>query len=191
MPDTPDLFPTQAGHDPGGKVRLRDTTSSTRRAFFSADGVYRYGLEIVCQRPLGLPTGLFIMMNPSTADETHNDPTVAKIMRYAWGWGWGTLLVGNTFAYRATDQRRLLQVSDPIGQLNDHWLEQMALRADCVIMAYGQPKSVKLRARGPAVAAMLRAKGHRLHVLELANDGTPKHPLFLRGDLKPVEWKSA
>ncbi|MEO8737891.1 MAG: DUF1643 domain-containing protein [Edaphobacter sp.] len=122
--------------------------------------------------------------DPSTANPTADDPTVAKCRRHAEKWGYGTLLVGNTFAYRATDQKRLMSVADPVGPENSHLLA-MATRSTMIVFAYGKPPR-SLQHRGPAVARMLSGGGRRpLHVLKLCGDGTPSHPLYLRGDLTP------
>ena len=82
---------------------------------------------------------LFVMMNPSTADPYVDDPTVAKCQRYARAWGYGTLWVGNTFAYRATNQKDLMHVADPVGPENDTWLLKMAAEAGMIVLAYGKP----------------------------------------------------
>ena len=75
---------------------------------------YRYTLSRTWDE--SLPSVLIVMMNPSTADGIKfNDPSVAKCCRYAMAWGYGALWVGNSCAYRATDQKRLLTVGDPVG----------------------------------------------------------------------------
>ena len=98
--------------------------------------------------------------------------------------------VGNTFAYRATDQSRLAEIPDPVGPDNDLHLLAMAAESALVVFAYGQPKHRTLRARGPAVARLLRDQvGVCLHVLRLSKNGTPYHPLYLPETLQPVVWK--
>jgi hypothetical protein len=170
-------------HDPGGKVRLALAEDVQSWAEFGGDhSEYRYALRRVWDD--SLRSVLFVMMNPSTADPFVDDPTVAKCQRYARAWGYGTLWVGNTFAYRATNQKHLLQVADPVGPLNDEWLLKMAAQAGMIMLAYGKPHK-NLCQRGRDVATLLRSAGHELHVLKLCNDGTPSHPLYLRGNLKP------
>lgn len=136
------------------------------------------------------PHAMFIMMNPSTADPFVDDPTVAKCDRFARAWGYGGICVGNTFAYRATDQKRLMQVSDPVGPDNDAHIIEMAKLAAVVIFAYGQPCHASLRPRGLALARLLVDKaGVAPHVLRLAKNGTPWHPLYLKETLKSVVWQ--
>ena len=134
------------------------------------------------------PHAMFVMMNPSTADRLVDDPTVAKCGRYALAWGYGGLHVGNTFAYRATDKKRLRLVADPVGPDNDSHLIAMAKEAAIVVFAYGQPGHRTLAPRGIEVARLLRSKGAKPHVLALSKAGVPMHPLYLRGSLRPVLW---
>jgi hypothetical protein len=175
-------------HDPGGKVRLaisRDVKSSA--VFGGPADCYRYRLIRTWDE--AKPHAMFIMMNPSTADTIVDDRSVAKCGRFARTWGYGGIYVGNTFAYRATDKKRLRVIADPIGPENDKHLIAMAKLAEIVIFAYGQPGHRSLQARGPLLAKILIGKGVKPHVLKLSNDGTPCHPLYLRKTLKPVVWK--
>jgi len=170
-------------HDPGGKVRLALSDDVVSWAEFGGrNNEYRYALRRVWNGSLS--SVLFVMMNPSTADPYVDDPTVAKCQRYARAWGYGTMWVGNTFAYRATNQKDLMQVADPVGPRNDEWLLKMAAQAEMIVLAYGKPHKI-LCPRGRDVATLLRRAGHKLHVLKLCNDGTPSHPLYLKGTLRP------
>jgi hypothetical protein len=79
---------------------------------------------------------------------------------------------------------------DPVGPENDKYLIKMADRSSLIVFAYGKPHKI-LRYRGPEVAKLLSRGGSRpLHVLKLCQDGTPSHPLYLKGNLKPVPWRS-
>jgi hypothetical protein len=175
-------------HDPGGKVRLSLPAHVTGTAVFGGHSdQYRYRLfrRWGTQRRV-----MFVMMNPSTADPLVDDPTVAKCRRLAVKWGYGSMYVGNIFAYRATDQRRLAEVEDPIGPDNDRHLLHMAADSTKVIFAYGQPKHRHLRDRGLEVVKLLSVRAStRLHVLRLSKNGTPCHPLYLPETLRPVVWK--
>jgi hypothetical protein len=61
----------------------------------------------------------------------------------------------------------------------------MAAQAGIIVLAYGKPHN-NLRQRGRDVAGLLRRAGHPLHVLKLCKDGTPSHPLYLKGNLQPT-----
>jgi hypothetical protein len=127
---------------------------------------------------------MFVMMNPSIADERSDDPTIARCQSFARDWGCGCLSVANTFAFRATNQRQLITVPDPIGPENDRHILAMAKKSKLIVVAYGQPHK-RLRQRGVDVCAMLRRQGYQLHALKLNTDGSPRHPLYLSSDSKP------
>ena len=143
---------------------------------------YRYILRRAWDRML--PTTMFVMMNPSVADIGADDPTVARCQTFARRWGSGCLYVVNTFAYRATDQRELIAVPDPVGPENDRHILAIAKRSKLIVVAYGQPHK-SLRQRGLDVCSMLRRQGFQLHALKLNSDGTPRHPLYLSSDCTP------
>jgi hypothetical protein len=174
-------------HDSDGKVRLalkHDVKSSA--VFGGPDGCYSYRLLRTWDKQK--PHVMWVMMNPSTADLMTDDPTVAKCGRYARAWGYGGIYVGNTFAYRATDKKRLRLIPDPIGPENDKHLIAMAKKAALVVFAYGQPGHRKLALRGIAVAKLLLTRGITPHVLQLSKTGIPVHPMYLLESLKPVVW---
>ena len=170
-------------HDPGGKVTRSLAAGVRGEALFGGRRKeYRYVLRRVWNEQL--PATMFIMMNPSVADIHVDDPTVARCQAFARNWGSGHLYVVNTFAYRVTDQRQLLAANDPIGPENDQHILAAAQLSKIIVVAYGRPHK-SLRQRGLDVCAMLRRHGHTLHALKLNTDGTPRHPLYVRGDLKP------
>lgn len=152
-------------------------------ADFSRDRTYRYSLT----RQWGDGrTVNFVMLNPSTADEYANDPTVERCQRRAVEWGFDGLIVTNLFAMRATDPRTLWVVDDPVGPRNDEALIASALDAKLIICAWGNHGSRAGRSR--FVAVMLRNLGKPLHILRLARSGEPWHPLYLPYSVKPREW---
>jgi len=83
-----------------------------------------------------------------------------------------------------------MQVPDPIGPDSDKHLVAMAKDAGIVIFAYGHPCHETLRTRGPALAKLLiKEAGVEPHILRLAMNGTPYHPLYLKETLVPVVWQ--
>jgi hypothetical protein len=177
-------------HDPGGKVRLAlsPDVKSSPPVFGGPGDCYRYTLDRTWDETK--PRAMFIMMNPSNADEKWDDRSVAKCQRFARTWrDYGGIYVGNTFAYRKTDQKKLVEVSDPVGLDNDAHILKMARKAKIVIFAYGKPRHRDLRSRGREVAEMLVKNGIQPHFLKLCKDGTPWHPLYLSKNLKPRPWK--
>ena len=156
-------------------------------AVFSADRAYRYLL--VRSWDITRPTLCMVMLNPSTADETQNDPTVERCVRRAMSMGMGELRVVNLFAVRSTDPKLLYSHHAPVGDINDLHICRAASLSAIVICAWGTHGSHL--GRGPSVAAMLRAEFPRkLYVLKLNADGSPKHPLYVGYAQSPVPWCS-
>ncbi len=158
-------------------------------AEFSRRRTWRYDLWRVWN--WGDLIATFICLNPSTADENSNDPTVERLERRARMWGYGGVHVLNIFSYRSTDPEALLALSDPIyaiGPLNDEHILARSREAGIVICAWGGHKSAQVR--GPQVEMMLRSAGVKLHALRLNADGSPQHPLYLPYSAKPFEWKA-
>lgn len=181
----PGLLPD--AHDPGGKSFPLGIGVVGSAVFGGPLDCYRYRLERRWSDD-GL-TCLAVMMNPSSADPLRDDRTIQGLTRKVrlWG-GYGRLIICNTFAYRATDQGRLTEIADPVGPENDAHILAAASEVDTILMAYGKPKIVALRKRGPEVARMLIAAGHELHALKVSEDGTPWHPLYVSDAQRPVLW---
>jgi hypothetical protein len=129
---------------------------------------------------------LFIMLNPSTATEAQNDPTVERCERRARALGFGAFRVCNIFAYRATDPRVMRAVADPVGPMNDAAILGSVPWADQVICAWGTHGAHL--GRGPQMAGLLRKTGAQLWHLGLSQAGHPKHPLYICYDQQPMEW---
>lgn len=151
------------------------TTLST--ATFSPCRTYRYFL---CRRwEPALPLVMFVGLNPSTADETRDDPTLRRCAGFARAWGFGGVILVNLFAYRASDPRALHHAPDPLGPENDAWLVQGQEEAALVVAAWGNGGAYRGR------AGEIRPRLRDPHALAVNQTGQPAHPLFLRGSLKP------
>jgi len=129
---------------------------------------------------------LFIMLNPSTATEVQNDPTVERCERRARTLGFGAFRVTNIFAYRATDPKVMRAVADPVGPENDAAIADSAPWADQIVCAWGT-HGAHLD-RGPQVERLLRATGLPLYHLGLSKHGHPKHPLYIGYAVQPELW---
>ncbi|QDH17171.1 DUF1643 domain-containing protein [Swingsia samuiensis] len=168
-------------------LQLSEDVQSTA-IYGGTNDCYRYRLHRVWDP--SQPTVMWLMMNPSVATEFGDDRTVAKCQRYARSWGFGSILIGNSFAYRCTDQKRLLEVNDPIGPDNDKHILKMAQEANLVILAYGSPQAKVLHSRGPSVASMLVKHNISVSTLRLSKHGRPEHPLYLPFTLAPHDITS-
>jgi hypothetical protein len=129
------------------------------------------------------------MLNPSTATEYQNDPTVERCERRARTLGFGSFTVLNIFAWRATDPREMRAAADPVGPANDAAILGAVPAADRVICAWGTHGAHL--GRGPAVERLLRGAGAPLWHLGLSKDGHPKHPLYIGYAVQPVLWEAA
>ena len=164
------------------KLHRDDRSGSV--AVFSDCLNYRYVLTRVWD-----PDGdrvLFIMLNPSTADEIRNDPTVERCERRARALGFGAFRVCNIFAYRATDPKVMRAQDDPIGDDNDRTILESCDWAQKVICAWGT-HGAHLD-RGTAVEALVRKAGVAPLHLGLSKHGHPKHPLYISYATQPEPW---
>jgi hypothetical protein len=125
---------------------------------------------------------MFIGLNPSTADETQDDPTIRRCIGFARAWGFDGLCMANLFAYRATEPADMKNAVDPIGCENDSALSSWAHDAGVVVAAWGAHGTYK----GRDQSVRLLVPG--LHYLRLTKDGHPGHPLYLPASLRPVAW---
>ena len=91
-------------------------------AEISRDGVYRYRLTRRWETDDRASMLRWIMLNPSTADASLDDPTIRRCMGFARAWGYGGIVVHNLYALRATDPRQLRDHPDPVGPVNDSYI---------------------------------------------------------------------
>lgn len=158
---------------------------TTADALISPCGKYRYRLERFWSGDHALP---FIMLNPSTADASNDDPTIRRCMGFARDRGFGGIIVANLFAYRATSPADMKAAIDPIGPGNDTAttaLMKWAARAGVpIVAAWGAHGP--FRRRDVQVVSLANLIGSRLVSLGTTKDGHPRHPLYVRSD-QPFE----
>lgn len=124
----------------------------------------------------------FICLNPSTADETKDDPTVRKCVRLAKRWGLDAMCITNLFAFRATAPKVMKGCDSPVGPENDGWISRIARDAEVVICAWGRHGS--FLGRSEEVLKFLDPPVHYLRMGELE----PYHPLYLSDNSMPMQW---
>ena len=172
-------------HDPGGKVRLKLPDGVIGGATFSPCGRYRQALTRDWTSAASPARAiLFIGMNPSVAAADISDPTCHRELMFARDWGYTRYLKGNMLDWRATSPKDI--PADPevaCSPDNIPALVAMADEAETIVMAYG-----KLHKRfNPVVIDVLdamRAAAKPLMCLGVNQDGSAKHPLYLRKDTK-------
>lgn len=123
---------------------------------------------------------MFIGLNPSTADETKDDPTIRKCIGFAKRWGYGALCMTNLFAFRATDPKVMKREENPVGQDNHHQLLKCASSAGIVVAAWGV--NGRHMSMDISVKQWLYGGGIKLHCLRMTGSGFPEHPLYVPYD---------
>ena len=152
-------------------------------AIFSPCRGYRYTLTRTWDPER--PPVAWIGLNPSTADEREDDPTIRRCMGFARSWGAGGIIMLNLFAYRSTDPRKLHTMGRDacVGRKNDKHLLRIAQQGHPMVACWGTHGA--LHGRDREVASLLGFL--RLRCLGLTKDGHPKHPLYLAGDTKLMD----
>ena len=147
----------------------------------SADNKYRFRLG----RAWGpAPYACFIMLNPSIADASVDDPTIRSCIRLAKAWGRGGFEVVNLFALRTTNPQELYHADDPIGPDNDAHILAAVMWRSPVVVAWGMRGVFMNRDR--AVLDLLR--GIPLLCLGRTKTGAPRHPLYTRTCIELEEY---
>jgi len=177
-------IPTQIG----SPQTLLFDTMFTSTAVISDCEKYRYALTRAWDD--SKPMVMFLMLNPSTADAAQDDPTIRRCIAFAKSWGYGSLCVGNLFAYRSTTPKELLSCENPVGDKNKFWIDMMAAKSKMIVCAWGNANIVDKLAKRFTNESFQPLLGlNNLYYIDLAKDGTPKHPLYLKGDLIPINFE--
>jgi len=146
-------------------------------AIFDVNARYRYSLWRAWSAYH--PRIAFILLNPSTANEQIDDPTIRRCMGFARAWDFGSLEVVNLFAYRATDYIELIKVRCPMGEENNYFLLHAVERCSTVVLGWGNRGM--LLGRDRQVMSLLIGRND-VHCLGITKDGQPRHPLYVKGD---------
>ena len=147
-------------------------------AVFSDCRKFRYALWRMWDEDT--PLVMIIGLNPSTANEKVNAPTITRCISFACSWGYGGVCVTNLFGFRATAPTELKSYHDPIGKENDAWVHEMAKEAAIKVAAWGNHG--KFLNRSVEFLSSL----DQLHCIKMNKSGEPAHPLYLKAELKPV-----
>jgi hypothetical protein len=150
-------------------------------AVISDCGTYRY--RLIRMWGFTLPTILWVMLNPSTADDKTNDPTIRRCIEFSKAWGFGNMLVCNLFAYRSTDPSVLKRITraEAEGPENTGHIVNACGQVSKIVCAWGAPG-------GAAMPDMLVPFADRLECLGVTKSGAPRHPLYLAADTPLQRW---
>lgn len=149
-------------------------------------GTYRYSLGRRWGGEFGENFLPWVMLNPSTADASEDDPTIKRVVGFSVRLGYRAAMILNLFAFRATDPRRLYKARNPIGVRNDEYLSNLSskLPADQpIVCAWGQSGGGRAADRMREVLPILGAN-HLLICLGTTQNGFPRHPLYVPSNTK-------
>lgn len=170
--------------------RTEPCVGGIKQTVFSLSRRYRYTLwrkvPVTFQfseRVWGGDCVQFIGLNPSTANETENDPTIRRCIRFASDWGFTWMAMTNLFGFVSSDPKVMMAQADPIGVNNDSYLLKVSEYAGLVVAAWGAFACATERARD--VRRLIRKP---IYHLGLNANGSPKHPLYLSKNTKPTIW---
>ncbi len=134
---------------------------------------YRYSLTRVMDR--GLRTVSFVGLNPSTATEEVDDPTIRRCVGFALAWDFDRLFMLNLHGWRSTDPRGMKLTPDPVGKDNFFMVKTLCHASELVVCAWG---ANELHERAHVIADWVKRLPHARH-LGLTKRGEPRHPLYL------------
>ena len=143
-------------------------------AEISECGSYRYSLTRIID-PQQSESVIFIMLYPSTADATKDDPTLRKCIAFADRWGYGKLVVVNLFAFRTSKPLQIRTTPEASIINSEHVFNEMS-SAGCIVCAWGNRGEMS-PSRPQVIREAASARGIPLYHLGLTGLGNPKHPL--------------
>ncbi len=160
-------------------------------ATISPCGLYRYNLcRYIPDGPVDARSCLFVMLNPSTADASLDDPTIRRCIGFARREGCARMTVVNLFALRSADPWLLLSAEDPVGPDNMATITREIryhMTAGLVVCAWGaHPGSLSTRAYD--TIDWIKATGAPLKCLGKTKSGAPRHPLYVKSDQPLEPW---
>ncbi len=170
-----------------------DPTVMTMTAVFEPTDDYRVELRRIWNA--ALPLLVVCMLNPSTADDNGNDPTILTLIHFARLWGYGGLLVVNLYSFCSSSPVTMLSAIDPIGPRNRLYVGKAIAYANGttkrILVAWGNDgTNAPLK---PWIIDHCLASQVRMTCLGMTASGEPKHPMA-RGlhriprDKQPEDW---
>lgn len=154
-----------------------------KAAVISPCGKYRYRLWRQWEWTDRMPV-MWIMLNPSTANATIDDPTIRRCIAFSKAWGYGAMWVGNMYAIRSTDPGILSEVSadEARGPDNLKHLDAMAQESALIVCAWGAPGGYRM--------PYTLATPGGTWCLGRTKAGAPRHPLYIAGVTPLQEFAS-
>lgn len=159
-----------------------------KSANISPCGKYRYSLSRTWDESKAKV--LFIGLNPSKADATKDDPTIWKLIKYCQSWGYGGFTIVNLFAYRSTNPDALLNKPLPLvlGPDNKTHLSVHIAEATLVVVMWGN-NAYRISPNYTEEWVNKLRKMEKAKCFKINRDGSPAHPLYLPGKIKPIKFE--
>ena len=148
-----------------------------RDAKLSNDKKERYTLS----REWDLSKGkiLYIMFNPSVADDKKDDPTIRRLINFTKKFNYGGFFVGNIFSLISSYPKQIDR-SSGISQKNLKEIKKLINKSEKVVYAWGnstpEPNFLMELVLNP------KCFGKNL-------DGSPKHPLYLPSNACLINYR--
>jgi hypothetical protein len=161
------------------------------KAVFSPCGKYRYTLHRKISQPIRwVRKCLFVLLNPSTATDTEDDPTIRRCIAFAKRQGVTDLTIVNLFALRSTNPKGLFEVKDPEGPDNfSHLTDQLKNhRNDLIFFAWGSTKTPRDMSKVIETIAIELDVFFTVKCLGFTKNGSPRHPLYAKHDAPFVPY---
>lgn len=153
-----------------------------KSADFSNDNLYRYVLKRSWDDTL--PRVCFIGLNPSTADHKKDDPTIRRCRNFAKVWGFGGMWMVNLFAFRATKPSVMKEADDPVGELNDWYIDYAKRHCEKMVACWGAQGEYKNRDK------IVLSSLEEYYYIKMTQTGHPSHPLYLKKNLNLKKYKA-
>jgi hypothetical protein len=170
-----------------------------RSADFSECRRYRYTLKIVWDD--ALPLCQVIGLNPSTADEFKDDPTLRRVKGFAKAWGHGGIVMTNLFAWRDTKPAAMKKAALPIGECSfcsyevrtANRVHSFTQRNDAELFLAAQQCALTIAAWGNHGTFLKRDQRVRdlikgMKCFRLTNAGQPEHPLYMPAATQLIDF---
>lgn len=159
-------------------------TAMKKTAEISECGQYRFSLTRMWDEERAILC--FVMLNPSTADAELDDATIRRCIAFAKSWGFGAIEVVNLTPWRCPSPAGILAhwPSLDVMAQNKAAIDAATSRAGLTVYAWGGHEAGKhMRVNPPS---WISPDGV---ALVINKDGSPRHPLYVRGDIVPVAWR--
>jgi hypothetical protein len=162
------------------------------------DGQFRWTLQRVWGAGANI---VWVGLNPSTADDLRDDPTMLREISFSQAWGFGSLTKVNIFPFRSASPRDLCRW---LGERDDPEVSHAVARNHSVVKNVLRGSTIRIAAWGNNVQhadlksflanIMINKNKWEWHALGTNANGSPKHTLArgkhrIPNDQRPIIWR--